>query len=154
MGTIDRKVGIFGWFLYGATVVVTAFLWVVFISALNYDLPISGPFVAALVISTVNTLAHLVAFPRFSLRHWYRHRTDTIAYEEGIKAYRALEVAPFDDQRAELEDHVRHVRTTICILNQWDPTTEADTGGQADRAILTYWQKRYPKDFALRDPQS
>lgn len=121
--------------------------------------PVSGVFTALLILLTVNAVVTTTFTPsRFSpfyawLR-WYDRRSDTMIYRAAVDAYRALDIAPHDSERAELEDHVRHVRTAVCILNGWDPTTEADTGGRADQRILAWWAEHHPKDYALRDPQS
>jgi len=139
---------------YGLTVFGAVITWTALIFSLNVGAPISVAFIAVHVFITLAALACIVFVdtpisPLWAWLRWDDRRIDRRAYEDAVRAYRALDAALYDDQRADLEDTVRHLRTVVCHFNGWDPRTECDTGGLADQSILAYWERKYPEEFRL-----
>lgn len=155
MRTTERKATIRDYISLHLSIIAAVLMWTAFVFARHLDAPVSGLFIAALVLLTLSALGHIAIIPTrisplWAWLRWDERRTTSQVYEKAVLAYRALDAAPYDSERAELEDHIRHLRTVVCVLNGWDATTECDTGGLADRHILAWWGKHYPKDFRLR----
>lgn len=149
-----RKLTACDWAGYGLTILGAAFSWIALISALSLGVTPSASFIAVLVLITILAVVPILFVdtpinPLWAYLRWDDRRTRTGLYEDLVRAYRALDVAPYDEHRADLEDTIRHLRTAACVLNDWDPRTECDTGGLADRSVLEYWERHYPEDFRL-----
>jgi hypothetical protein len=143
------------WAGYILTLLAAALCWVAVIFSLRVGVPLSGSFLTAHVLINIVAVAEVVFVDTpislfWAWLRWDERRDRTRLYDDAVRAYRALDIAPYGEERADLEDTVRLLRTVVCLLNGWDPRTECDTDGLADRDILAYWERRHPKDFRLR----
>lgn len=160
--THHQRIPILYWIVLGASTVAAIYAWVVFITTLNVHVVPTDKFMATLVGITAMALFWIAYFLIRIIRSSPNRRATNRLCEQAVKLHRIIErhnqlhcnpgyeVVPGDTYSATLHGRLVGIRMAICLLNDWDPHTDADKEGPADKVVLAYWAKQHPADWASR----
>lgn len=154
--THRQRVPILYWIVLAASVLAAIYAWVVFITTLNVHVVPTDTFMATLVGSTAMALFWITFILIRIVRSWPDRQATNRLCEQAVRLHRTLDDSSNTVRHgllgeitteANLYGRIVGIRMAICILNDWDPHTDADKEGPADDLVTAYREKTYPQEL-------